>query len=68
MTHLETCDCCYQRAVRGDMSIFELRKKLEELRDQHKEIVRKVDSAEKRIETINHLLKFLDKDDPKEWR
>ena len=69
--HLETCDCCYQKATGlsgEDMGIFELRKKVDELRENSKEITRKLEATDKRIETINQLLSFLKRDLPKEWR
>ena len=50
------------------MSVFELRQKIEELRDLSKNLIRRIDYNEKRIETLDHLLSALKRDIPREWR
>ena len=50
------------------MSLFELRKKIEELKELSKDLTRRIEHNEKRVETLDRLLSTFKRDIPREWR
>ena len=50
------------------MSVFELRKKVAELKELSKDLSRRIDAQEAQIKTLSHLLFTFKRDIPQEWR
>ena len=50
------------------MSVFELRKKVADLKELSKDLSRRIDAQEAQIKTLSHLLYVFKRDIPQEWR
>ena len=50
------------------MSVFELRKKVADLKEISKDLSRRIVAQEAQIKTLSHLLSVFKRDLPQEWR